>query len=489
MLRFLTLISLFAMVISCRNIDEIDDVEIDDTEVEDTNNEDNLEPEDEIAPDPELYPDWDETTHSKNVEPDFDRVFANSEVLRFDITISSDNWNEMWDDLNSNLGNSGGGMGGGFPGGGQPGGGGGGMNSTSDYDPIWVPCTLNFSDTDWYQVGVRFKGNSSLSQATSSNNKKLSLKLDFDQFEDDYPELKNQRFYGFKQLNLNNNFNDESLMREKVAADLFRSFGMAAAHTAFCVVYINDDYYGVYTIVEEVDDTVVETQFSDNSGNLYKPDGDAATFKSGSYDTDELCLKTNTSAPDYSDAKALYDAINSTERTSNPTAWQESLESVFDVSTFLKWMASNAVIQNWDTYGNMTHNYYIYNNAGRLTWIPWDNNESLQSGTGDHSAIEVSRMGSVSSSWPLISYIYDVAEYEAEYKEYLRQFVDEVFITSQLQSLYDEYYNLLKPYAEAEESGRTFFDTSNIASEFLSAVSSLKNHAQSRVTVVNNYLE
>ena len=49
---------------------------------------------------------------------------------------------------------------------------------------------------------------------------------------------------------------------------------------------------------------------------------------------------------------------------------------------FLRWLAVNTVIQNWDTYGKMTHNYYLYNHTtGKgLTWIPWDNNEALQSG-------------------------------------------------------------------------------------------------------------
>jgi spore coat protein CotH len=30
----------------------------------------------------------------------------------------------------------------------------------------------------------------------------------------------------------------------------------------------------------------------------------------------------------------------------------------------------------------MTHNFYLYNNpeTGKLTWIPWDNNESFTDG-------------------------------------------------------------------------------------------------------------
>ena len=55
----------------------------------------------------------------------------------------------------------------------------------------------------------------------------------------------------------------------------------------------------------------------------------------------------------------------------------QDLEEVFDVSGFLNYLAVNSVIQNWDTYGIMSHNYYLYHDptTDLLTWIPWDNNE------------------------------------------------------------------------------------------------------------------
>ncbi|MFR9503259.1 MAG: CotH kinase family protein [Rikenellaceae bacterium] len=463
---------LIVMTCGCRNEEYI---ELD-------NYDNDNDPYDESLVDIESYPDWSEFTHSNAVDPDYDIVFAQGEVLRLDITISSSSWSSMWSDLSKNISSSSGGGFGGNMGGGL-------NNSDLGFTPIWVPCTITFNDTDWYKVGIRFKGNSSLSTTYSSGNKKLSLKLDFDEYEDDYPALKNQRFYGFKQLNLNNNYEDESLMREKVGADLFRKFGVAAAQTAFCEVYIDTgsgaDYYGVYTIVEEVDDTVLDSQFSDGLGNLYKPEDDAATFKSGSYDTSEFNLKTNTDSPDYSDVRSLYDALHDSSRTSNNESWQAELERVFDVDMFLRWLAANTTIQNWDTYGVMSHNYYIYTNPenGLITWIPWDNNEAFQSG---NSSIEVNEMTKVSSSWPLISYIFDVEEYEERYKSYLREFIDEVFIVADMQALYEEYYNLLKEYAYAEVSGRTFI---SYDSEFDSAVTTLKTHVQSRTTVVNNYLE
>lgn len=316
--------------------DDEDDLTTTDTEQEESSD-------DSVVSDDEDYADWTEATHSNDAELNYDVVFDQSQVLRFDIEISSDDWQTMQNDLAENLG---------YSGGNRPGG--GGVASSSDFDPVWVPCLFKFNDTEWYHVGIRFKGNSSLQAAYQSGNNKLSFKLDFDEFEDDYPAIKNQRFYGFKQLNLNNNYDDASLMREKVAADLFRSFGVPASQTTFCVVYVDHgngpQYYGVYTLVEEVDDTVIETQFIDDSGNLYKPDGDAASFAYGTFDTDEFYPKTNEDETDFSDLRSLYDVLHSSERTTDIETWKNNLEAVFNVDAFLKWLAANTVMQNWDTY-------------------------------------------------------------------------------------------------------------------------------------------
>ena len=114
--------------------------------------------------------------------------------------------------------------------------------------------------------------------------------------------VKTRDFTDFKQLNLNCNFHDNSLVKEKVAYDLLRDFGVSAPEASFCLIYI--DYgdgpvsYGIYTIVEEVDDTLIKTQFT-KGGNLYKPEGNGATFASGSYNEDDLNKKTNKKDSDF----------------------------------------------------------------------------------------------------------------------------------------------------------------------------------------------
>ena len=417
------------------------------------------------------YPDWTTETHSNSVEPDYSMVFEQDTVLEIHIVIESDNWQDMQSDLSGNIGRMG-----------------LGRFDNSDWTPLWVPCSVYFNGIEWYHVGIRYKGNSSLLSTTQSGNNKRPFKLDFDEFEDDYPLLADQRFYGFRQLSLKNNFDDESLMREKVASDLFIDFGMPSPRTAFCALYIDHgqglQYYGLYTIVEEVDDTVLESQFSSDAGNLYKPEGDAASFATGTYDESEFNKKIDYTG-DYTDLESLYNMINSSDRTIAVDSWKTDLENVFNVDHFLKWLAANTVMQNWDTYGIMTHNYYLFNNPfdDTLTWIPWDNNEALQEGKQGGS-LSLS-LFEVSGNWPLIRYIIDIKNYEDIYRAYVKEFVEDVFIPSEMLVIYQNYYNLLKDYAYAEERGYSFLSNDW---DFDQAVDYLIDHCLERYNAVQLYL-
>ncbi|WP_372756621.1 CotH kinase family protein [Mariniflexile sp.] len=421
--------------------------------------------------------DWTTETHSNDADPNFDEVFEDNTVKRLDIVISSTRWASMLSNMTSLYGTFGRS--------------GGGNSSFSEEDPIMVPAEVFYNGKEWYRVGVRFKGNSSLQSAWQAGVLKLSFKLDFDEFEDDYPQIKNQRFYGFKKLSLKNNYDDDSMLREKVAMDVFKNFGLAGSHTAFYTVYVDSgngpQYFGVYTLVEEVDDTVIETQFLSDEGNLYKPDGDAASFANGTYDESEYEKKTNEDLADFSDVKSLLTVINDSKRTTDPATWRTNLDAVFDTDVFLKYLAVNTVIQNWDTYGRMTHNYYLYNNpaTNKLTWIPWDNNESLQTGKQGGS-LPLNFSGLSSTSWPIIGYMYQDAVYKAKYDNYVQEVVDGPFNVSTMQALYTSYGALVQPYAIAEVSGYTFLNSS---SSFTSAISTLKSHVSSRASAVSSYLK
>ncbi|MDX2480352.1 MAG: CotH kinase family protein [Desulfuromusa sp.] len=425
--------------------------------------------------------DWTDATHSKGADPDFEEVFNEGvatedvEVKRFDFVVTEARWQSMLDDMTATYGTFGRSSA-------------AGLIDTDD-DPIFVPADVFYNGKQWYRVGIRFKGNSSLQTSWEQGILKLAFKMDFDEFEDDYPQIDNQRFYGFKKLSLKNNFDDESFMREKVAADVFKDAGLVVSHTAFYALYVDHgdgpEYFGLYTLVEEVDDTVIDTQFASDDGNLYKPEEGAATFAEDEYDTiaEYFEKKTNEDDEDWSDIEALFNALHDTTYSAT---WRTNLEAVFDVDVFLKYLAVNGIIQNWDTYGRMAHNYYLYYDpdTSKLTWIPWDNNEALQDGKLG-GALDLDFANLQSNSWPLIEKLYADDVYKARYDAYLAEVIDDAFDTEKIQAAYDSYYALIEPYATSEIDGYTFLESSR---DFSSAVDELSEHAENRAEAVNSYL-
>ncbi|MCP4756677.1 MAG: hypothetical protein GY866_37925, partial [Proteobacteria bacterium] len=407
-------------------------------------------------------PDWTPETHEKldaeEIIANLDTVFDTSRVQRMDITIDADNWDVMQSNLaglKSQLGRS-------------------NQFSLMD-DPIDVPCDIEYNGKQWYRVGIRFKGNSSLYGANSN---KLPLKLNFDKFEDIYPAVDNQRFHGFKKFSLKNNYKDESEIRELTASELYRDFGLKGPHSAFYELYVDYGggpvYFGLYTLVEEVDDTVLKTQYSDNDGNLYKPEENAATFASGTFNTYEFAKKTNESDLDYSDVQALYDVLNSDLRVTDPSAWKADLELILDVPIFLKWFAANNVLQNWDTYGVMPHNYYLYRNPDTqlFEWIPWDNNETLVSNPRCLSM----NASEVTSRWPLLRYILDDSDYAEQYRQNVHEFAISLFNATRMTPLYDTRAALIRDAVLGESADYTFTSSRR----FSEAVSALKAHVAAR---------
>lgn len=436
--------------------------------------------------------DWTTETHSNDATPNYDIVFPQDKVNRIDVVISLDEWNAMLQDLTDNLGAFG--SGGGNPppptmfsdteGPMPPGG------DDLDFTPAFSSASMFFNGIEWYHVGVRFKGNSSLRTTWQSGNMKLAFRFDFDEFEDDYPEIKNQRFYGFQKVSFSNNYDDQSFLHEKVAADIFRDAGLKAPKTAYYRMYVDYGdgpiYFGLYTAVEIVEDNMLDDQFGSSDGNCYKPEGDAATFASGTFNTTEFDLKTNEDVADYSDVETLYNVLNSNTRITDVESWKTELESIFDVDNFMNWLATNTVIQNWDTYGKMSHNYYLYTNpyTNKIVWIPWDNNEALSS---EKSTLSFS-MDEVSNDWPLISYLTDISDYKELYENYLLSTINNAFEPSKVKETYEYYHNLIYDYtigAEGEQSGYTFLNSS---SEFTNSLDEQNTHVDERYNAVMNYL-
>jgi spore coat protein H len=507
---------------------------------------------------------WGKETHSNDVAPNYDVVFPQDRVNQLTITIAPDDWEAMQDNMTELFGEPGArrrGPGGGFgfapPANGAPSRGnaqppsplarpdgegfappapgeapagfppppaGGFGGDFTPENPMWVAATIEFNGHTWTHVGVRYKGNSSLRSGWDSGSRKLPFKLDFDQFEDDYPEIKNQRFYGFKQLSLANGFGDNTFMRDAITYDLLEAAGLVAAETAPYEIIL--DYgegpvsLGLYTMIEVIDDTVIQRAFGDDSGNIYEGDGRGASLAEGTFDLiqDSFQKENNKNEADWSDIEALYEVLHAEERTTDPAAWRADLEATFDVDSFLEWLAISAMIQHWDTYGAMTHNFYLYHNpeSDQLTWISWDHNLVLGArfgpgGMGGRPASPgaagvggapmappagrqpAGRMGGpggmggrntsldkadVGDNWPLIRYLLDDPTYYERYLTYLAESREEMFDPDVLAEKYQAMAAVIAPVA-AEEIGQATFEA---------AVEELTERTYERAEAVDAFL-
>lgn len=364
-------------------------------------------------------------------------------------------------------------------------------------EPNWVDVTVRFKGKTWKNVGFRLKGNSSLEVTWDAGTYKLPFRLSFDEFEDTYAGVGDQRFYGFKEVTMSPGVFDASLIREKVAADLFRRAGVPAARTAFYKVYIDVGnglkYDGIYTMVELIEDTMVRDQFGESGGNVYKPRSTFASFVQS-----EFAKQNNKTKPDYSDVQAAITALNSPLRTSNAAQWRANLEATFDANAFLRWLAVNNAMVSWDSYGVNAQNFYLYNHSTRkLVWIPWDQNFAL---TGNpplagavprvyQGGVGLSlTMNEVESSWPLIRFLMDDPTYAARYRTYMKSFSDDVFTQSRTDSLFDKYHSMISPYVVGTNGEQPGYTLLSNPGDFLVALQGLKDHVLTRRALVAEYL-
>lgn len=370
-----------------------------------------------------------------------------------------------------------------------PGGPGQSAMSMLERDPVYQTCTVNFDGKTWQHVGIRFKGNSSLVSTWSRGSYKLPFRLDFDRYEDDYPDIKNQRFYGFEKLTFSSGFSDNALIREKVVADIFRDAGIPSPRTAFYRVYIDHGegpiYFGLYTMVEDPDGPMLDTQFNNSGGNLYKPIG--TTF--ADFEQDAFVKKTNEDEADWSDVEAMYEALQA-DRT-DAAAWRSGLESVFDVDGFLQYLAINTVVTNWDTYGNMPHNYYLYFDSDKdvLRWIPWDNNMSMMTMPSMMGRSGLSlELSEIDDSWPLIRYLMDDPVYHKRYLFFVNETVTGVFDVERITPRFTSAYNLIAPYVIGPDGEKEEYTLLPSPADFEQSLQQLLNFVERRQTASMQFL-
>ncbi|HOG33624.1 MAG TPA: CotH kinase family protein [Petrotogaceae bacterium] len=326
----------------------------------------------------------------------------------------------------------------------------------------YYTCNVSVNSKKYYNVGIRTKGNASLSMIRSSSQpQRYSFKLDFGEY------VKDQTLFGLQKIALNNMIGDASYMKEYMSYEMFSALGVPVPGYAYASISVNGEPWGFYIANEDIDDTFVERYYDDLSKvNVYKPetmemngeDGQqpGGFGRNGSTGTNLVYTDDNLSSYSGIFDYTLFETTGDDDKM-KVVEMMKSLSTLSDIEKHinteevLKYFAVNTFLVNLDSYaGSMKHNYYLLENDGLFEILPWDLHLSFgafqmqQTSRVINFPIDAPVTDSMQNS-PLISKLLEVDKYKTMYHSYLQKLIQE-FIDS------GKYYERIKQVSSMIDS-------------------------------------
>ena len=152
-------------------------------------------------------------------------------------------------------------------------------------DEEYVSANLVIDGKAVKNVGLRAKGNTSLTSVAQYGNNRYSFKIEFDHYED------GKSYYGLDKLCLNNLIQDNTCVKDYLAYTLMADMGVPSPLCSFVYITVNGEDWGLYLAVEGIEDSFLVRNYGSDSGDLYKPDSvsvggnfDGGDFDGGDFD-------------------------------------------------------------------------------------------------------------------------------------------------------------------------------------------------------------
>ena len=313
-------------------------------------------------------------------------------------------------------------------------------------DEKYRACAVTIDGEAQGTVGIRAKGNTSLSSMAQYDNDRYSFKIEFDHYQ------KKKTYRGLDKLSLNNIIQDATYMKDYWSYTFMNQMGLASPLCSYTEIYVNGEYWGLYLAVEGVEEAFLERNYGEDYGELYKPDslsfgggrGNGQAFDMQDFekklqgdDTEEQAAADENAANDNaaptmpqdiqratrinrgdfkqgggmggmgsSDVKLQYidddpdsyanifdnakTKVKKKDQARLIAALKKLSEgdtSAVDTDAVTMYMAVHNFLCNGDSYtGSMVHNYYLYEKDGVMSMIPWDYNLAFGGFTGGSDA-------------------------------------------------------------------------------------------------------
>ncbi|MBQ7344480.1 MAG: CotH kinase family protein [Oscillospiraceae bacterium] len=341
----------------------------------------------------------------------------------------------------------------------------------------YTACDVVIDGEVFRTVGIRGKGNTSLSTVAAMDSQRYSFKLEFDQYDS------TQSYHGLDKLSLNNLIQDNTMMKDYLTYQMMGKFGVAAPLCSFVYITINGEDFGLYLAVEAVEESFLQRNYGTDYGHLYKPDsiqmgggrGNGQDFDfsalaqdqeqpqkggmdAGSKGTDDVKLQY---IDDYPESYSAILSSCKTDATSTDhlrliqslkALSSGDIDAVVDTDAVLRYFVVHNYVVNGDSYtGSMVHNYYLYEEDGTLAMIPWDYNlafGTFQAANADAAVNDDidAPLSVTGEGLPMIDWIWGSETYTQRYHDLFRQFLD----TVDPQSIIHQADTLIAPYVEKD---------------------------------------
>ena len=223
--------------------------------------------------------------------------------------------------------------------------------------------------------------------------------------------------------------------------------GALAPRVGFAKVYINNSYWGLYLVVEQIDKTFLDSHLKEKSGNLYKSSGDLGVspcFLTGHEDGFEL--KTNKDLNDKSGLSAMFSGLSAATTADNCSQY-------FNLTNVISYYAAAALCGHWDSFTHGQNNDYLYQHSdGKFRIITWDvdntfGSEWIGTITASNPTIlntSIYQMRDNDNYQALFKKILDDSEWRTRYQAKIRTLLDTIFNTEHLYAKIDAWKSTIR---------------------------------------------
>ena len=318
---------------------------------------------------------------------------------------------------------------------------------------IPVMATLEYNGDTYDSVGVKIKGETSYFMLPPGS-QKVSFDINLDEFVD------GQDIGGYESFNLNNGFQDASVMRDVVYHHLIRPH-VPAAKACFAQVYINNTNWGHYDLVQDLDGEFIREWWFSNDGARWRaqrPDGQigGGQWGDGTAALNYLGADTTTYQEYYtlknSNIDQPWDMLVRTcdKLVNTPIAdLKDSLERHMDIDRVLWHLATENAFADDDSYihkGKSDYSLYYEPETDRMVTQEIDGNSILGSMALNWSPF----YNADDANYPLLYLVMQVPELRQRYLAHLRHIMSTSMQSAEVTALIAQYRSLIDTVVQAD---------------------------------------